>query len=105
MLVETREMPQLSSQNRFSGLERLHLIMGLQCNVRCTMCYQLDFSPKFNMGAEIWRDRLRDAFPYVKSVKLQGGEPTIMKNCREAAAYLRDFPNVKLTVHTNGVYI
>src|SRR3954447_12705671 len=79
----------------FDGLERLHLIMGLQCNARCTMCYQLDHSARFNMPAEIWRDRLRDAFPFIKNVKLQGGEPTIMANCREAAEYLRAFPKRK----------
>lgn len=86
-------------------LERLHLIMGLQCNVRCTMCYQTDFSPKFNMPEVIYKEKLREAYPYVKSVKLQGGEPTIMKNCREAAVILRDYPQAKLTIITNGVFI
>jgi len=87
------------------GLERLHLIMGLQCNVRCTMCYQTDFSPKFNMPAEIYRERLQPAWSRVKSVKLQGGEPTVMKNCREAALVLREFPQAKITLITNGVLI
>lgn len=87
------------------GLQRLHLIMGLQCNVRCTMCYQTDFSPKFNMVPELYKERLKSAYPHVRGVKLQGGEPTIMKNCRETAQLLRDYPNVKLTVTTNGVNI
>jgi MoaA/NifB/PqqE/SkfB family radical SAM enzyme len=89
----------------FDGLSRLHLIMGLQCNVRCTMCYQTDFSPKFNMPPELYKERLSEAYRHVTSVKLQGGEPTIMKNCRDAAITLRDHPQVKLTVITNGVFI
>jgi MoaA/NifB/PqqE/SkfB family radical SAM enzyme len=89
----------------YEGLSRLHLIMGLQCNVRCTMCYQTDFSPKFNMAPELYKERLSEAYSHVTSVKLQGGEPTIMKNCKEAALLLRDHPNVKLTVITNGVFI
>lgn len=87
----------------FEGLSRLHLIMGVQCNVRCTMCYQTDFSPKFNMPEVLYKDRLREAYPHVTSVKLQGGEPTIMKNCKEAAVLLRDHPKAKITLITNGV--
>lgn len=89
----------------YEGLSRLHLIMGLQCNVRCTMCYQTDFSPKFNMAPELYKERLSEAYRHVKSVKLQGGEPTIMKNCKEAAILLRKHSQVKLTVITNGVFI
>lgn len=93
------------SASPLADLHRLHLIMGLQCNVRCTMCYQTDFSPKFNMSSELYKDKLLEAYPYVSSVKLQGGEPTIMKNVRETAIILRDYPNAKLTVTTNGVFI
>jgi sulfatase maturation enzyme AslB (radical SAM superfamily) len=94
-----------NAQSQLDGLQRLHLIMGVQCNVRCTMCYQTDFSPKFNMPAVLYKERLLDAYPHVRTVKLQGGEPTIMKNCRETATLLRDYPNVKLSVTTNGVNI
>jgi sulfatase maturation enzyme AslB (radical SAM superfamily) len=89
----------------FESLSRLHLIMGLQCNVRCTMCYQTDFSPKFNMPPELYKERLSEAYAHVSSVKLQGGEPTVMKNCKETAILLREHPNVKLTVITNGVLV
>lgn len=79
--------------------------MGLQCNVRCTMCYQTDFSPKFNMPPEIYRERLNEAYERVTSVKLQGGEPTVMKNCKDAAILLRRHQQVKLSVITNGVLV
>lgn len=89
----------------YERLQRLHLIMGLQCNVRCTMCYQTDFSPKFNMPPELYKEKLGEAYKHVTSVKLQGGEPTVMKNCRDAAVLLRDYEQVKLTVITNGVFV
>jgi sulfatase maturation enzyme AslB (radical SAM superfamily) len=95
----------ITSPTPFAGLSRLHLIMGVQCNVRCTMCYQTDFSPKSNMPRELYAERLAQAYRHVTSVKLQGGEPTIMKNCREAAVLLREHPQVKLTIITNGVFI
>jgi sulfatase maturation enzyme AslB (radical SAM superfamily) len=69
------------------------------------MCYQTDFSPKFNMPPELYKERLADAYSHVSSVKLQGGEPTVMKNCKETAILLRNHPNAKLTVITNGVFI
>lgn len=94
-----------SSRSPFAGLTRLHLIMGWQCNVRCSMCYQTDFSPAFNMRAEIYAHRLLDAYPHVTRVKLQGGEPTIMRNCRDAAQLLRGYPRVKVQLATNGVRV
>jgi MoaA/NifB/PqqE/SkfB family radical SAM enzyme len=88
-----------------SGLKGLQLNMGVQCNVRCTMCFQTDFSPRFNMPPALYQERLTEAYPSVQHVKLLGGEPTIMKNCREAATFLRAYPNVTLDVTTNGVFI
>ena len=79
--------------------------MGLQCNVRCTMCYQTDFSAQSNMPDELWRDRLLAVYPHVRSVKLQGGEPTVMKNCRAAATFLRGYPNAKIEIISNGIFI
>jgi MoaA/NifB/PqqE/SkfB family radical SAM enzyme len=87
------------------GLERLHLNMGLQCNVRCTMCYQTDFSSRQDMPESLWRDKLLPAYEHVRVVKLQGGETTIMKNCRSAAKLLRGYPNARLEILTNGVLI
>jgi radical SAM protein with 4Fe4S-binding SPASM domain len=69
------------------------------------MCYQTDFSAKSNMPAVIYADKLKEAYPHVRFVKLQGGEPTIMKNCREAAKLLRAYGHVKLQVTTNGVRV
>lgn len=80
--------------------------MGVQCNVRCTMCYQTDFSASRNMKPALYIDRLRHVYPQLRTVKLIGGEPTIMKNCRDAATLFRqEYPNVKLDVTTNGVFI
>ena len=79
--------------------------MGLQCNIRCTMCYQPDFSARFNMPPELYRERLGEAYASVSTVKLQGGEPTVMKNCKETALLLREHPRTKLGIVTNGVRI
>ena len=84
-------------------LRRLHLIMGLQCNVRCVMCYQRDFTSRHNMPPEIYREHLAPLYPHLSHVKIQGGEPTIMPNCRDFAQMARAYPNLSLTMATNGV--
>jgi MoaA/NifB/PqqE/SkfB family radical SAM enzyme len=84
------------------GLERLHLIMGEQCNVRCTMCYQTDFSPKNNMPRAIYAEKLASVYAHLRMVKIQGGEPTIMRNCRELAEILMDHLQVGISMSTNG---
>ncbi len=86
-------------------IERLHLIMGLVCNVRCVMCYQRDFSSRRNMPSEIFTQHLRELYPKVRTVKIQGGEPTIMANCRQFARLARAWPGMRLSVVTNGVRV
>lgn len=86
-------------------LRRLQLTMGVQCNVRCSMCFQTDYSPKLNMPAGIYRDLLRDTYGRIERLKVIGGEPTIMQNCREVAALVREHAALKLDIHTNGVLV
>ena len=86
-------------------LDRLHLIMGVHCNARCVMCYQTSFSRDLAMPPEIYQEHLRPLYPLVKTVKLQGGEPTIMRNCKEFSLLARDYPNLKLSITTNGIHL
>lgn len=89
----------------FNGIQRLHMFMGWQCNVRCTMCYQTDFSDRFNMSPEIYRDALKEYWPHMKRVKIHGGEPTIMKNCIDLVEILTHYENPKFSISTNGVVL
>ncbi len=86
-------------------VQRLHLIMGVHCNVRCIMCYQTSFSRDLAMPAVIYQEHLRPLYPVIKSVKLQGGEPTIMRNCKEFCIMARQHPHIKIAITTNGINI
>ena len=87
-----------------TSIRDLHLEMGQQCNVRCSMCYQTDFSPQTKMPEIVWREKLLPAYKSARTLTLQGGEPTILKNCRELLELvLGSFPNVRLNTVTNGV--
>lgn len=67
------------------------------------MCYQVDFSPASQLPEIVWKDRLRPAYAVAKRLTIQGGEPTIMKNCRELLALVRkEYPELKLQTVTNG---
>lgn len=94
----------LAEQAPLSDASHLHIEMGYQCNYRCTFCYQVDFSAQQNMDEVIWRERLRGLYPTLKSAFLQGGEPTIMKNCIGLRDLLvEEHPHVKLGIVTNGL--
>lgn len=88
-----------------SGLERLHLIMGVQCNARCVMCYQTSFSRDGSMPAVIYQEHLKPVYPHIKTVKLQGGEPTVMRNCKDFCVLARGYPAMKIAVTTNGIFM
>jgi len=95
---------QLTDERPLSDATHLHIEMGYQCNYRCTFCYQVDFSAKQNMEDFVWREALKPVYPTIKSVFLQGGEPTIMKNCigfRDLM--LEEYPHVKLGIVSNGL--
>jgi MoaA/NifB/PqqE/SkfB family radical SAM enzyme len=79
--------------------------MGLQCNARCVMCYQTDFSARYNMPAEIYREHLLPLYPRLREVKIQGGEPLIMSNCKDFAGLARGYPNLRLSTTTNGLVL
>lgn len=89
----------------FNGIQRLHMFMGWQCNVRCAMCYQTDFSDRFNMPSEIYRDALKICWPRLKRVKIHGGEPTVMKNCIDLVEILTHYENLKFSISTNGILL
>jgi MoaA/NifB/PqqE/SkfB family radical SAM enzyme len=85
-------------------LRELHLEMGKQCNVRCAMCYQTDFSPASRLPDIVWKKRLLEAYPTAERLTLSGGEPTIMRNCSELLSMvMRSYPNLGLNVVTNGL--
>ncbi|MFH1011699.1 MAG: radical SAM protein, partial [bacterium] len=85
-------------------LREIHLELGQQCNVRCSMCYQTDFSPATKLPDIVWKERLRLAYPMAERLTLQGGEPTILSNCRELLEMmLREYPHMKLLTVTNGI--
>lgn len=87
-----------------SAVKHLHVEMGYQCNYRCTFCYQVDFSAKQNMDERIWREALRPIYPALKTAFLQGGEPTIMRNCIGFRDMMvKEHPSVKLGTVTNGL--
>lgn len=88
-----------------NGIQRLHMFMGWQCNVRCAMCYQTDFSDRFNMSPKIYRDTLKEYWPHMKRVKIHGGEPTVMKNCIDLVEMLTRHENPKFSISTNGVVL
>ncbi len=87
-----------------SKIETLTLEMGYQCNIRCSFCYQEDFSPKNNAPDELWRKKLLPVYPSLKRVTFLGGEPTIIKGAKEFSDFIvKEYPHIKLDTITNGL--
>lgn len=84
-----------------SRLTRLHVVLGTQCNCRCKMCYQEDYSSK--LDPVLFETALRPLFPHLRELILQGGEPTLMPETRRfAQLVLRENPDVRFSLFTNG---
>ncbi|MBU1274651.1 MAG: hypothetical protein KJ720_04685 [Proteobacteria bacterium] len=57
------------------------------------------------MPAVIYQEHLKPLYPHIKTVKLQGGELTVMRNCKEFCVLARDYPEMKIAVTTNGIFM
>lgn len=85
-------------------IREIHLELGKQCNVRCIMCFQTDFSPGTRSADIIWKERLLPAYETAKTLTISGGEPTILPGAKEMLHLVMDrFPHLKLNLVTNGV--
>jgi molybdenum cofactor biosynthesis enzyme MoaA len=85
-------------------LRKIFLDMGRQCNTRCIMCFQTDFSPQTRMPSFVWNEKLRPAYEVARTLAISGGEPTVLSNCRDLLKLiLREYPHLKLETVTNGI--
>ena len=82
-------------------IEELHLEIGYQCNLRCVMCFQKDYTQK--MDKDLWQKKLLPLYPSLKRLIIQGGEPTVIKESKEVVALaLQENNNIKFGAMTNG---
>jgi MoaA/NifB/PqqE/SkfB family radical SAM enzyme len=87
-----------------SALRVVHVELGMQCNVRCAMCFQTDFRPSSILPEAVWKEMLRPAYAVARQLTLIGGEPTVLSNCRALLELvLRDYPHLELVTATNGI--
>ena len=87
---------------KIKDIDELHVELGYQCNLRCIMCFQKDYTQKIN--PDIWQKKLLPLYPYLKRLIIQGGEPTVIKASKELADLaLEKNPNIKFGIMTNGL--
>lgn len=86
------------------AIKVIHLEMGMQCNVRCAMCFQTDFRPRTVLSERVWKEQLRPAYALARELILIGGEPTILPNCRTLLELaMCNYPHLALVTSTNGI--
>ena len=84
-------------------IAHLQIAMGNQCNQHCIFCYQEDRSTKSKIDDKIWKYKLSSVYPYLESVTILGGEPTIMNNVKELTFLIYNkYSNIKLQTISNG---
>lgn len=87
---------------QLKDIKELHVEIGYQCNLRCKMCFQKDYTQ--GMDARIWRKKLLPLYPHLEHLIIQGGEPTVIKETRDLVnLVLAKNPRVKFGTMTNGL--
>ena len=86
---------------------QMGIIFGNKCNLRCKMCgyrgllTRLGIKENSQLNDEILKDII-SYFPYLKSLKLSGGEPLVYKKTRTIVNLAEQFPNLRMEIMTNG---
>lgn len=87
---------------QLKDIKELHLEIGYQCNLRCKMCFQKDYTQ--GMDARIWQEKLLPLYPHLKHLIIQGGEPTVIKETKDLInLVLTKNPVIKFGTMTNGL--
>jgi len=87
--------------NPLRELKFLHIVLGAACNQHCKMCFQSD--KQSLIDPEIFRQKLRPLYPFLTSVCIQGGEPTILPSTGEFINIaLAMNPFIRFGIVTNG---
>ncbi|NQU99411.1 MAG: radical SAM protein [Parcubacteria group bacterium] len=85
-----------------SRIKELHVEMGYQCNLRCIMCFQCDYTQKLNPN--VWQKKLLPLYSTLEKMTIQGGEITVIPECRDLVKLvLEKNPNIKFGAMSNGV--
>lgn len=81
---------------------RIQVIPTLRCNYRCTMCFQSEevHLSENEIDFAIF-EKMRDVFPFVKTVYFTGGEPLMYSEFNRTLDFLAQF-GISLTISTNG---
>jgi sulfatase maturation enzyme AslB (radical SAM superfamily) len=85
-----------------SSINRLIITLSHKCNIRCTMCYQQEYTQ--DLDPDIYRKQLLPLYPFLKYIHVYGGEATTLKQTKEFVhLVLQHNPNVKFNMPTNGI--
>jgi len=83
----------------------LFSVMSLQCNLRCSFCYQTSFSSE-RTSDEILYEKLRPVYERTQFHAIVGGEITVIPGMKEYLTFLGDnYPKMTLLFGTNGVLL
>ncbi|MEY8335233.1 radical SAM protein [Lachnospiraceae bacterium 47-T17] len=79
------------------------IALSYMCNLRHKFCFQTSFAPN-KLDDEILYHKLIPLYQKLKSVRILGGEPTIIPGIKEYLAFLKEnWPEMDIEIVTNGI--
>lgn len=91
----------------FPWIERpdtIQIIVGYRCNSKCAHCGVGDISHYQDMNIQLFKKALKESYKLgIRRFIISGGEPTLYEpHIKYLTHMLRDYPNVSVTILTNG---
>lgn len=94
----------MNKTSQLHKIKKLQLEMGYACNLKCTMCFQNDFDLCKKLDKKIWQEKLLPVYKQLKTITIQGGEPTVIPECKDLIELVQKVnPNISIELITNGL--
>lgn len=77
--------------------------LSYMCNLRHKFCFQTSFAPN-RLDDDILYHKLVPLYQQMKSLRILGGEPTIISGIKEYLVFLKqNWPKIEIEIVTNGI--
>lgn len=81
---------------------KLVVILTTECNLKCIMCWRIQYSSNFTPGV---LEKIEILFPYLENIFWQGGEVFMVDFFKKILLKASKYPRILQTIQTNGLLI
>ncbi|RLG26483.1 hypothetical protein DRN85_02845 [Methanosarcinales archaeon] len=99
------ERIKFSTETRFNNITECQIFLTRRCNLRCGYCNLAKKQLKRELSIDEWKKALKNLDNIgIKTVKILGGEPTIIEGFEDLIRFMNEETSIKYAVLSNSTF-